>query len=287
MSKLTPTSFKTLSNGSKIPITGFGVYLTPPGETYNIVLKALESGYRHIDSARYYENEQESGDAILKFLETNPQVKRSDIWYTTKLFNLNYDDAKAAIKESFERVKGLGYIDLFLIHAPITNKTKRLGQYKALQEAVDQGIVKSIGVSNYGIKHLEELLSWNELKYKPVVNQVELHPWLPRKDIQEFTQKNGIALEAYSPLTQGKYLDAPEVVEISKKTGFSPAQILLKWSFEQGFIVLAKTANPDRLKPNYNVLKDVEISKEDLSKLEFPDSYKVFAWDPATFEDTE
>jgi len=290
MVKLSPNSTYTLNNGAKIPITGFGVYQTAPEETYNIVYKALETGYRHIDSAIFYHNEQQSGDAISKFLKDHPDVKRSDIFYTTKLFgeDLKYENAKKAIEGSLEKVKDLKYIDLYLIHAPLPNKEYRLGAWKALQEAVDSGKVKSIGVSNYDIRHLEELLSWDGLKIKPVVNQLELHPWLPRKNIQDFAKKHDIHLEAYSPLTQAKKFDAPELVEIAKKHNVTPAQILLRWSYDQGFIPLPKTANEKRLKPNLTVLEDVpKLDDDDYKKLDKPDSEEVLTWNPMKSEDTE
>lgn len=286
MSKLTPTSKVKLNNGYEIPITGFGVYQTDPKETYDIVYKALETGYRHIDSAIYYQNEKESGDAILQFLKDHPEVKRSDIFYTTKVAFLYYDDAKKAIKESIEKVKGLKYIDLFLIHAPIPNKEARIGTYKALQEAVDEGFVRSIGVSNYGTKHLDELFAWEGLKYKPVANQLELHPWLPRKDLQAYAKKYDHILEAYSPLTQAKKFNDPELVAIAKKHNVSPAQVLLRWSYAQGFVPLPKTVTPARLAPNFTALNDVQLDQEDLATLDKPDSYEVLTWDPTRHVDT-
>ena len=286
MSKLTPTSTLTLNNGYKIPITGLGVFQTDVQETYDIVYKALEAGYKHIDSAIYYKNEKEVGDAILQFLKDHPEFKRSDIFYTTKVaFAADYETAKKAIHDSFEKVKGLGYIDLFLNHSSLPDKTGRLGTWKALQEAVDEGIVRSIGVSNFGTHHLDELYGWEGLKIKPVVNQVELHPWLPRKDLQEYAKKYDYILEAYSPLTQAKKLDAPELVSIAKKHNVSTAQVLLRWSYDQGFLPLPKTVTPKRLLPNLTVLDDVELDQEDLAKLNFPDSYEVLTWDPTTFHD--
>lgn len=286
---LTPSSTYKLNNGLTIPISGFGVFQTSPKETYDIVYKALETGYRHIDSAVYYNNEKEAGDAIIQFLKDHPEVKRSDVFYTTKIFNddLLYERAPTAIRESFAKVEGLGYIDLFLIHAPIPNAKYRLGAYKALQEAVEAGIVKSIGVSNYGTKHLDELFSWDGLKIKPVVNQVELHPWLPRKDLQDYAKKYDYILEAYSPLTQGQKFNDEELVSIAEKHNVSPAEILLRWSYDQGFVPLAKTANPNRLSTNFNVLNNVELDQQDKITLDKPDSYQVLTWDPTTHIDTD
>lgn len=279
-------SHYTLNNGETIPISGFGLYQTPPNVAEELTYQALKVGYRHIDSAKLYGNENEAAKGISKFLKENPDVKRSDIFFTTKIWNSDhgYDETKKAILESLEKVEDIDYIDLFLIHSPMSNKEKRLGTWKALEEAVEAGKVKSIGVSNYGVKHLNELLNWSELKIKPVVNQLELHPWLPRKDLQEYGKTHNILLEAYSPLTQGKKLDDPILKEISEKTGFSSAEILLSWSYSQGFIPLAKTVHVERIKQNYTVLDHVKLNEEDLKKLEFPDSYEVLTWDPTVYE---
>lgn len=225
MSSVQKDSLYTLNNGKKIPVSGFGLYLTPPGEASQITYEALKAGYRHIDSAQGYNNEAEGAEGIAKFLKENPEVKRSDVFFTTKIKNGShgYEESTKVIKESLAKVAPyIDYIDLFLIHSPISDKEKRLGTWKALQEAVDSGKVKSIGVSNYGTPNLDELYAWDGLKYKPVVNQVELHPWLPRKDLQEYGKKYDYLLEAYSPLTQAKKLDDPELVAIAKKHGFTP-----------------------------------------------------------------
>lgn len=276
-----------LNNGVEIPLVGFGLYLTDPGVAKDITIKALETGYRHVDSAQFYHNEQEACDAIEEFLKAHSEVKRSDIFYTTKVYDSNhgYEEAKKSIEESLEKAKGIGYIDLFLIHSPLSNREKRLGTWKALEEAVESGKVKAIGVSNYGVHHLKELLEWDELKINPAVNQIELHPWLPRHDIRDYCKEHNIQVEAYSPLTLGKKLNDPELNALAQKHGFSPAQLLLRWSFEQGFVVLCKTVTPSRLQTNFKVLDEVPKLPDDVLKaFDKPDSYEVCAWDPTVYD---
>lgn len=274
----------TLNNGLTIPVSGFGLYQTPKNKASELTYEALKAGYRHIDSARIYGNEKEGASGISKFLNEFPQVKRSDIYFTTKIWNNEhgYESTKKAIEDSLKNVQSIDYIDLILIHSPMSNKGKRLDTWKALQESVETGKVKSIGVSNYGVKHLEELLSWDGLKVKPVLDQVELHPWLPRKDLQKYAKEHNIYLEAYSPLTQAKKLDDPELVSIAKKHGYTPAEVLLKWSYKQGFIPLAKTVTLERIPQNFNVLDHVTLDDEDYKILD-KDTYEVLTWDPTVY----
>lgn len=276
----------TFNNGKKIPITGFGLFKTE--HTKTIVYEALKVGYRHFDTASFYGNEQEAAEGIAEYLKDHPELKRSDIFYTTKIWHDDHGFEKAtkAIAHSIELAKSIDYIDLFLIHAPNSNKQKRLETWKALENAVDSGKVVSIGVSNYGIKHLTELLEYPELRIKPVVNQLELQPWLQHIDIQEFAKKNDILLEAYAPLTRGKKFEDEEIQYIAKKHGYIPSEVLLRWSYDQGFIVLAKTSTPERIATNFNVLDHVVLDEEDKKILTKPDSYERFtAWDPTTYED--
>ncbi|CAK7903710.1 NAD(P)H-dependent D-xylose reductase [[Candida] anglica] len=285
----TKSTYK-LNNGKEIPIAGFGLYLTEPGETATITYNALKVGYRHIDSAAYYQNEQESVDGIAKFLADYPEVKREDIFYTTKLevSRQGYEQAKLAISESLEKAAKIEYIDLYLIHGPLASKADRLGEWKALQEAVQEGKIKSIGVSNYGVSHLQELLDWEGLTIKPTVNQVELHPFLPRHEFREIAKKNDIYLEAYAPLTTAKKFDDPDVQAVAKKHNYTPAQVLLRWSYDQGFIVLAKTTSIERTRDNFEVLDKVTLDEEDFKTLDKPDAYELtsgWPFDPTTYVD--
>lgn len=305
------TKYK-LNNGQYIPAAGFGVYQLPKEKTIELVYAALLEGYRHIDTAVAYNNQKEVACAISKFLKDHPdKAKRSDIWFTTKILNSQqgYEETRQAIKEISDDVREyIDYVDLILIHSPKTNKEKRLGSWKALQEFVLDPSneilnVKSIGVSNYGIAHLEELFNWDGFLIKPVVNQLELHPWLPHCNLRNYLVQHDILAEAYSPLTQGEKFNDPELVSLSKKYKMTPAEILLKWSYLQGFIVLAKTENRDRIKQNLSILAPGENDKLDhtstsnlgkidldieiLQALDKPDSKEVLCWgreDPTEYE---
>ncbi len=285
MSNLAP--LKELPSGHKIPVIGLGVYLTPTDVASSIVYEALKLGYRHIDSAAAYKNEEEVAQGILKWLNEDPEHnKREDIFYTTKIPNEahGYAEAKEQIEKSLNKAKGLKYIDLILIHSPQSNREKRLGTYKALQEAVNSGTIKTIGVSNYGIHHLKELLKWDGLTIKPSINQIEISPWLQRQELVKFSQDNGIVLESYSPLTRGQRLTNldPELGALANKYGKSPAQVLIKWNIQKGYIALPKTINPARAAENFEVF-DFELTKEDLEEFGDPKAYSVTSttgWDP-------
>lgn len=264
---LTPSTTKTLTNGVKIPVLALGVYEAPKEETEHTVFTALKSGYRHVDCAQLYGNEREVGLGIAKFLKETPNVSRSEIFYTTKVSgdNHGYEKAKKSIIKSLEDVKEIEYIDLLLIHNPIAATEERLGTWKALQEAYAEGKVRAIGVSNYSIKHLEELYNWEGLKVEPMVNQFELNPWLTRKELCEYCEKKGMVLEAFSPLTRGQKFSDPQLQELIKTSypNQTPAQILIRWSLQMGFIPLPKSSNSKRQISNLQAL-DFEISDKDM-----------------------
>ena len=287
MNSLTKYSTYSLNNGAKIPVIAMGVYLTPPNVASQVAYNALSVGYRHLDSAQMYENEQEVGEGIVKWLKESSDRRREDVYYTTKILDSNhgYEKAKKAIEGSLERVKSLKYIDLMLIHSPQSNREKRLETWQAMQEAVENGQIKLIGVSNYGVHHLKELLEWDGLRIKPVVNQIELNPWLMRTKIVDYAKENNIILEAYSPLTQGKKLHDATLVELAEKDNKSPAQILIRWSLQQGFVVLPKSEKKERAIENLDVF-DFSILDEDMKTLSHPESNEVLAiWDPSTYQD--
>ncbi|ODV95886.1 hypothetical protein PACTADRAFT_49326 [Pachysolen tannophilus NRRL Y-2460] len=287
MSKLTAASTYKLASGFQIPVIGFGVYLTPQDVAQNVIYKALEIGYRHFDTAQYYNNEQEVVDGISSYLKDHPNLKRSDIFYTTKVDtpNQGYEKTKISLEQSLLKAKALKYIDLVLVHAPLTNKEKRLGTYKALQEYVETGKIRSIGVSNYGISHIEELYNWEGFKIPISANQIELNPWLTRKELVEYCRSKNIAVEAFSPLTRGKRIDDPELTALAKKYNKTPAQILLRWSLDSGFITLPKTVTEKRMVENLDIF-DFELEKEDFKSLTHDDQYWISAphWDPVTYE---
>ncbi|KAH3663402.1 hypothetical protein OGAPHI_005392 [Ogataea philodendri] len=277
------TPYQVLNTGARIPQVGLGVYkITGPGCS-KLVYAALAAGYRHVDSAAFYQNEAEVCKGISQWLADNPGTKREDIFYTSKIWDTDhgYDKATKAIAQALERASPIGYIDLLLIHSPQSNYEARHGTWLALQEAFAKGTVKNIGVSNYGIKHLEELLAYPDLKVKPAINQFEVHPWLGRKELIAFCRSKGIAVEAYSPLARGQKANDPYVAEIGKKYGRNAGQVLIRWSVQNGLIVLPKTATESRLASNLDV--DFTLSDEDFAALSALDEHYVSGWDPTTY----
>jgi diketogulonate reductase-like aldo/keto reductase len=223
------TPAKVLSNGVNIPSIGLGVYQSYGAECSQAVTAALATGYRHFDSALAYRNERLVGEALLK-----SDVKRSELFFTTKLPPKlrGYDATKKAIEESLSNC-GLKYIDLYLIHAPYGNREGRLGQWRAIEEAISDGKIRAGGVSNYNIHHLQELLDSNPA-HKPQINQIELHPFLCRTKLVKFCEDNGILLEAYSPLTRGQRLNDATLLKIAAKYKREVAQILIRWGIQKG-----------------------------------------------------
>lgn len=265
-----------------MPRIHLGVYLTSGKETENAVKYALEAGYRGFDSAQMYHNEREVGRSILRFLEAEKSkpngVKREDIFFTSKLAsNISYDATRRSIKESI-RASGLGYIDLFLIHAPYGGRAKRLECWRAIEDAVADNEIRAAGVSNYGVKHLQELLSTNP-RIRPVVNQIEVHPFNTRTEITQFCQENGIVVEAYAPLVRGYRMRHPTIVSLAEKYGYTPAQLLVRWSLQHGYVPLPKSVNRDRIISNAQV-DGAEISDEDMKAMDALDEYLVTDWDP-------
>lgn len=275
-----------LTSGATIPVIALGVYKTGTRIAKQVVYDALVAGYRHFDTAELYGNEQEVGEGIEQWLQETGE-KRELVFYTSKIYD-NHQGYQAAAKQievSLDRVKGLGYIDLMLIHSPLTSKAERLGTWKALQEAVKAGKIKSIGVSNYGIHHLNELLEWDGLEILPVVNQVELSPWLMRSELNEFCRSKDIYLQAYCPLTRGHKFGDSSLVKISEKYNKSPAQVLIRWSLQMGFIVLPKSEKKERIISNLAVF-DFNLTEEDMVELSHPDEKVIYAgWyqDPLEF----
>jgi diketogulonate reductase-like aldo/keto reductase len=255
----------------EIPRLGLGVWQTGKGcETYDAVRAALDSGYRHIDTAKIYGNEQDVGRAVR---ESN--VPRTDIFVTTKLWNADhgYDQAKRACEKSLSAL-GLDYVDLYLIHWP---ERRRLDSWRALVELHQTGRCRAIGVSNFTTDHLEELLHASNVV--PAVNQVEIHPFLTQEGLVAFCEENGIVIEAYSPLTHGKRLGHPAVVSVARKLGKTPAQVLIRWSLQRGFVVLPKSANKSRIVENASVY-DFAISPDDMQMLDQQDEDLRTCWDP-------
>jgi len=206
-------------------------------------------------------------------------IPRNEVFYTTKIGDsyCGKNVTRKAISECLKEAD-LEYIDLLLIHSPLAGKVRRLEAWKIMEEFVDEGLIKEIGVSNYGIHHLQELLE--NCRIKPAVNQMELHPWLARKELMTFCKQNGIALEAYSPLTRTERFKEPSLVKICKKHGKTPAQVLVRWSLDQGFITLPKSEKPERVRENAGVY-DFKLDQEDFAALD-TDEYSPVCWDPST-----
>ncbi|KAH7360226.1 NADP-dependent oxidoreductase domain-containing protein [Rhexocercosporidium sp. MPI-PUGE-AT-0058] len=272
------TSPIKLNNGILMPRIHLGVYMTSGHETLQAVTYALEAGYRAIDSAEWYANEKEVGSAILKYLQENKEVKREDVWFTTKLKeNRGYDETRKKIKESI-RSSGVGYLDLYLLHSPYGGKGKRLECWRAVEDAVAEGEVRAGGVSNFGVKHLQELLD-SKPKTIPAVNQIEVHPFNTRTDITSFCQKHGITVEAYAPLARALRMKHPKVVQLSKKYGCTPAQLLVRWSLQHGYVPLPKSVTKERIVANKDV-EGFEIDEDGMKMLDGCDEYLVTDWDP-------
>ncbi|KAK4224130.1 NADP-dependent oxidoreductase domain-containing protein [Podospora fimiseda] len=286
----------TLNNGVKIPAVGFGTFANEgaKGETYRAVLKALEVGYRHLDCAWFYKNEDEVGDALRDFLAKNPNVSRKDIFICTKVWNHLHEpeDVKWSFQNSCDNLK-VDYIDLFLVHWPIAaeknaDNTVKIGPdgkyvinkeltenpeptWRAMEELVDSGNARAIGVSNWTIQGLEKLLKFARIK--PAVNQIEIHPFLPNTELVNFCFKNDILPAAYSPLgSQNQVPSTGETVRenaaltaVAKKSGYKLAQVLLAWGLRRGYIVLPKSSTPSRIESN---LKIPELTEEEFAALE-------------------
>ncbi|XXH04475.1 Translation factor pelota [Hypoxylon texense] len=270
------------NSGYEIPLLGFGVYRTPPEETAKACLEAFSNGYRHIDSAIAYRNEAGVGDAM-----RSSKLPRSEIFFTSKIpKSTNYANTKAEIETSL-KTAGLDYIDLMLIHSPFGGSAARKETWKALVDAVEEGKIRSIGISNYGVQHLDELekhiaeLEAEHGKGKGgviSVGQWEVHPWCPRNDIAEWCAKRNIAVEAYAPVVRGERFGEKSLVSLAGKHGKTEAQILLRWSLQKGYLPLPKSVTPSRIKENAEIY-DFELSAEDMATLEFSE-YSPVCWDP-------
>ncbi len=255
-----------------MPLLGLGVYQTSPGRaTEEAVKTALRVGYRHIDTASLYGNEESVGVAVRE-----SGLPREQVFVTTKLWNSDhgYDSALRACDRSLRRL-GLGYIDLYLIHWPVSEL--RDDSWRALIELQRRGSCRAIGVSNYTIRHLGELLEGS--KVVPDVDQVEFNPFLYQEKLLRFCQDARIQLEAYSPLTRGHRLSHPTVVELARRYSKTAAQIMIRWSLQHGLVVIPKSAQPERIKENPEVF-DFEISAADMARLDSIGENLHMDWDP-------
>jgi diketogulonate reductase-like aldo/keto reductase len=261
----------SLATGARLPQVGLGVWQSPRGEpTQRAVADALSLGYRHVDTARVYRNEADVGAAVKA-----SGIPRADIFVTTKLWNddQGYDSALRALDESLRRL-ALDYVDLYLVHWPVPDKRRE--SWRALERAFADGKAKAIGVSNYMVPHLTEVLG--EAKVAPHVNQIELHPFLQRRDTRAMCAKHGIVVEAYSPLTRGQRLDHPSVVRVAKNTGRTPAQVLLRWGIQHGLVVLPKSVHRERIAEN--IALDFTLDADAMAILDGLDENLATGWNP-------
>ncbi|MFO0581439.1 MAG: aldo/keto reductase [Anaeromyxobacter sp.] len=272
MPRLTATSTLTLRGGVEIPVIGLGVYQSRPGaETREAVKAALQLGYRHVDTARVYGNERDVAKGILE-----SGVPRGEVFVTTKLWNSDhgYDAALAACDQSLSRL-GTDRLDLYLVHWPV--ERLRHDTWRAMERILEEGKARAIGVSNYTVRHLEELLA--RCNVPPAVNQVELHPFLVQQELRAFCAKHGIAVEAYAPLVKARRLDHPVVVRVAAKHGRTPAQVLVRWGLDHGVITIPKSVRKERLQENLDVF-GFGLDAEDLAALDALDENFRTSWDP-------
>ncbi|XP_054751203.2 aldo-keto reductase family 1 member A1-like [Lytechinus pictus] len=284
-----------LANGHSIPILGLGTWKSKPDEVRKAVIEALEAGYRHIDGAAAYGNEEEVG-AGLKEKFSDGTVKREDVFVTTKLWNVDHrpEDVEAACRKSLEKL-GLSYVDLYLMHWPFAFQTGKgmapkgpdgmiladddidfVDTWKAMEDLVEKGLTRAIGVSNFNKSQLQRILDLPP-KQKICNLQIEITPYLPGNDIKEFCKANGISLTAYSPLgspdrplqagTDPVLLEDPVINEIAKAKGRSPAQIAIRYQIDRGIVVIPKSVTPSRIRENFQVL-DFELTSDEVQRIQ-------------------
>ncbi len=261
-----------MNTGAKIPQIGFGLWQnTDKEECVSSIKHALEAGYRHFDGAQAYDNEEYLGEALKK-----SDVKRNDVFITTKIAvkNFGYHRAPKSFKTSLEKLQ-MEYVDLLLLHFPVS--LLRGKSWKALEEIHAAGQAKAIGVSNYTVRHLEELLK--DCKVRPAVNQVELSVVLQQPELVDYCKQNNIIVQAYTPLAEGHFFDDPTLKEIAKKHGKSVAQIMLRWCIDYGVVALTKSVHKDRIKENIDIF-DFKLDAEDMKQITKLDKNHRTNWDP-------
>lgn len=265
----------SLHNGVKMPWLGLGVLRVQDGqEVENAVRWALETGYRHIDTATVYGNEAGVGRAIKR-----SGLAREEIFVTTKVWNTDqgYDSTLAAFEASLDRLQ-MEYADLYLVHWPVAETFKET--WRALETIYDSGRARAIGVSNFLVHHLENLLE--EARIVPMVNQVEFHPYLQQPPLQEFCRDHQIQLEAWRPLMKGRVLELPELVALGKKYGKNPVQINLRWMIQRGVVAIPKSVHKDRIQSNADIY-DFQLEAEDLALIDRLDRNERLGADPDNF----
>jgi methylglyoxal/glyoxal reductase len=260
-----------LNTGAKIPQIGFGLWRNKnKKECIDSVKLALEAGYRHFDTAQVYGNEQFLGEAL-----QDSDFKRDELFITTKIWteNMWYDDVIPTFEESLEKLQ-TKYVDLLLLHFPVTEL--RSGAWRQLERIQKDGTAKAIGVSNYTVKHLEEMKKCN---LQPAVNQVEMSVVLQQPELVEYCKKNNIVVEAYTPLVEGHFFNDPTLMGIAKKHSKSVPQIMLRWCIDYGVVALTKSVHEDRIKQNIDIF-DFKLDADDMKKIKGLDQGYRVNWDP-------
>ncbi len=267
--ELTIDSKIKLNDGHHMPRLGLGVWLISSGKSCESAVRAaLDAGFRHIDTAAFYGNEESVGKAI-----RDSGIARDEIYLTTKLWNSDHGNPERALDRSLGKLK-MDFVDLYLIHYPVP---ERLRSWRVLAGLRSGGKARSIGVSNFTIRHLTELLADSDTI--PAVNQVELHPYLYQRELLDFCHKKNIVIEAYSPLTHGERLNDPRLVAIARKYSKSPAQILIRWALQHDVVVIPKSAKRERIIEDADVF-DFAISAEDMRTLDGFNENLRTCWDP-------
>ena len=266
----------SLRGAETIPQLGFGVFQVPPTETEEVVLKALSSGYRHIDTAAAYRNEAAVGQAIRA-----SGLERHEVFVTTKCFNDDHghEKAKRALAASLERLE-MDYVDLYLIHWPVPAHDRYVETWQAFVEMRAEGLVRSIGVSNFQPAHLERII--RETGETPAINQIELHPYFQQRGLRREHEQLGIVTESWSPLAQGKVLDDAAIVEIAEAHGKTPGQVVIRWHLQLGNVVIPKSVTAERIEENFDVF-GFELSAAEMQAIDELDAGERIGPDPDTF----
>ncbi|WP_134740266.1 aldo/keto reductase [Nocardioides sp. 503] len=252
----------TLNDQTTIPQLGFGVFQVPPEETAETVQTALKVGYRHLDTAQMYGNEEGVGQGIAA-----SGIAREELYVTTKLNNNNHrpDDVRRSFDESFERL-GLEYVDLFLIHWPLPTRYDGdfVSTWKAMIELKEDGRLRSVGVSNFHDEHLAQIIDATGVL--PVVNQIEAHPYLANDEVRAASHERGITVEAWSPIAQGKVMDDDVIQGIAERYGKTPSQVTLRWHIERGDVVFPKSMREERMRENFEIF-DFQLSPDEVEAI--------------------
>lgn len=268
-------------NGNTIPALGLGTFRVENNDECREAVKhAIESGYRHIDTAQTYKNEEKVGQGIKEGLES-AGLNREDLFITTKLWMTDYgmENVQNAYEASLQRL-GLDYVDLYLIHWPGDDKELIAETWKAMEALYNDGKIKNIGVSNFNFSHLESLLQ--EASIKPVINQIECHPYLTQKDLRTYLKAQKIVAQSWSPLMNGQILEDETVKEIAEEIGKTPAQVIIRWNIDEDIVVIPKSVTPSRIEENLNVF-DFELNEDQLSRLNNLNKDERIGPDPEKF----